>query len=171
VWMPLYDLAPGLKGGLVKRIRELAQSAANRRDHAALLQHAPDDKATAAAGATHLLPETEDFTGRHQYAIKRGGRAAQVLDLSKLMSAFGEALVGPQCGAGLRHDERQAGTIEFLKAAQPSATVANAAGNLMDERLGAKHRLGRACRNDSRRDVSPGNASRRIRNPRHHPGS
>ena len=74
--VPLDDVAAGLQGRLVQRVRQLAQPAADRRHQAPLLQHAADDIAAPAAGAPDLAPEAEDLARRHDDAVERRRRPA-----------------------------------------------------------------------------------------------
>src|SRR5262249_61582677 len=77
------------KRRLIKRVRKLAQAAARRRNKAALLQHASGHEAAATVGTTDLPPEAEGFACRHNDAVERAQRAAQVVHLSELKAAFG----------------------------------------------------------------------------------
>src|SRR3982751_3701071 len=80
--MALDDLEPRLKPGIVKRVGELAEAAANRRDHAALSQLAAGHEATPADRTADLAPEAERPAGLDLDPVEAAQGAAQILDLA-----------------------------------------------------------------------------------------
>ena len=80
--MPFDHLEAGTHGTVVDRIRDLAQAAADRRNHAAFAQFAADHESVGRAGATQPLPETEDRAGRNLQRMHPLPRPAQVMDLA-----------------------------------------------------------------------------------------
>ena len=82
--MAFNNLAPGLQGGFVERVRELAETTAGRRDQTALLQHASGDETGPPARPSDLLPEAENPAGRNFNPMQSPAGFAKVLHLAKL---------------------------------------------------------------------------------------
>ena len=62
--VPFDDFATGIERGRIQRVRELAETAADRRDDAAFAQLAPFYVSGAAGGATDLSPTRLDCEGQ-----------------------------------------------------------------------------------------------------------
>jgi hypothetical protein len=92
----LDDRAAGLQRHVVERVRQLTQPATDRRDHAALLQHATGDIASGARGTADLPPEAEGLAPADQHAVQRSGGAAQILDLAQLQRSLLRQTFRPQ---------------------------------------------------------------------------
>src|SRR5689334_20195992 len=80
--VPFDDGAVGLQGRFVQRVRQLAETAADRRHQTPLLQHAAGNEPAPAAGAADLTPEAENLARRHDDAVERSGGPAQILDFA-----------------------------------------------------------------------------------------
>jgi hypothetical protein len=89
------DLAVGLQRGVVKRVRELAQTAADIRDDASFAQFPALDKPAKLARASDLLPEAKRLAGGDLESVKLFDRDAKIVDLTGDEEPFARVVLGP----------------------------------------------------------------------------
>ena len=142
VRVPFDDLAARLQRRVVERVRQLAQAAANRRNHASLLQHATDHVSAFLGGSPDLHPETEHVPRQQERAVQRLSSNPQILHFALLEVRLGRAFIRPKLAARLAHDHRVRAIMHLLAAAQSRRQIGNRSPDSLPRHPNLKEQLG-----------------------------
>src|SRR5829696_4139412 len=85
-----------IQGGVVKRVRELTQPAADGRNHAAFAQFASCDVTFPSTRPPDISPKTEDTVDRYLRPIKPTQRKTQIVNFPRQEVFFKIIFTGPQ---------------------------------------------------------------------------
>ena len=140
--MALDDPAARLERGVVERVGELAEPAADRRHHAALLQHAAGDVAARGDRGAEMTPDAEHRPRGNDQTVEGAAGDAQILDLAELEAALGQGFIGPEGGAGFGQQMREAGCLGLGQKRRAGDEVSSAPFGAEEDGLGAEDQLG-----------------------------